>query len=136
MTKNDIGLLVLRLVAGGTMIFAHGWGKFANFSEISMRFPGLFGMSPTMALALATFADLFCAALVVIGLFSRMALIPLIITMAVAFFIVHGDDPFQKKELAFVYLNMYIALFLTGTGKIAVQEYFKISAGRFSWLLK
>ena len=73
----------------------HGLDKFSNFSTYVMQFPPMFGMSPSMALSMAIFAELICAALVVLGLFTRLALIPLIITMSVAFFMVHAMDPFQ-----------------------------------------
>jgi putative oxidoreductase len=56
--------------------------------------------------------------------------------MSVAFFIVHGQDPFNKKELAFAYLLSYLAIFFVGPGKFSIQEIFKISSARFGWLLK
>lgn len=133
---NDLGLLILRLSAGLVMLIFHGFPKMQNFAEMSTRFPDPIGLGSTLSLGLAVFAEVFCAALLALGLFSRMALIPLIITMAVAFFIVHAADPFKQKELAFMFLTLYAGLFLTGPGKYSVQEFFKISAGRFSWLLK
>jgi putative oxidoreductase len=135
MTNPNLGLLFIRIAAGAGMM-THGWAKFQNFESISTQFPALLPIGASGNLALVVFAELFCAALLVIGLFSRLALIPLIITMAVAFFYVHGADPFDKKELAFFYLVTYCGLFFTGMGSYAVQDFFKISAGRFSWLLK
>ncbi|MEZ6187101.1 MAG: DoxX family protein [Planctomycetota bacterium] len=68
-------------------------------------------------MALAVFAEFFCAALVVLGLGTRLALIPLITTMLVAMLLVHGADPWPKKEPAFVYLVMFGTLFLCGPGR-------------------
>jgi putative oxidoreductase len=81
------------------------------------------------------FAELICAVLVALGLFTRMATVPLIITMAVAFFVAHGADPFAKKELAFLYMTGFLGLFFTGPGDFSVQRFFKITAGRWTWLL-
>jgi putative oxidoreductase len=131
-----LGLLILRLVGGVTMLVYHGLPKYNGYSGLLDRFPDPLGLGVPLSLGLAIFAEVVCAALLALGLFSRVALIPLIITMIVAFFIVHAPDPFAKKELAFMYLGLYLGLFLTGPGKYSVQEMFQISAGRFTWFLK
>jgi putative oxidoreductase len=136
MMNPDLGLLILRLCSGGVMLWAHGLPKMMNYAQYVQQFPSLLGMSPALGLSLAIFAEVICAGLLVAGLFSRLALIPLIITMGVAHFIVHAADEFAKKEMSLLYLAMYVALFLTGSGKYSAQQMFKISAGRFSWLLK
>ena len=49
----------------------------------------------------------------------------MIITMFVAFFLAHADDPFSQKEKALLFLISYITLFFTGPGKFALQSYFE-----------
>ncbi|MBI3927829.1 MAG: DoxX family protein [Armatimonadetes bacterium] len=102
------------------MAINHGWGKFANFAERSEKFAAIV-ISPTVSLALATFAEFFCAILVVVGLATRLSLIPLIITMAVAFLIAHAGDPFTDKEPALLYLIAYSVLFLSGPGRFSLD---------------
>lgn len=131
---NDLGLLLLRISAGGFMI-THGWAKVTNYAAYSTQFADPIGLGQQMSLNLAIFAEVGCAMLLVIGLFSRLALIPLMVTMSVAAFVAHAADPFQKKELALLYLVMYVVLFLMGPGKYSAQQMFRISAGRLSWLL-
>lgn len=132
----NIGLLLLRLVFGGTMLLVHGLPKFNNFATYATQFPDPLGVGSSVSLTLCIFAELICSAFVVLGLFSRMALIPLMFTMGVAFFVIHGMDPFEKKEIALLFLSAYGTLFLTGPGEYSLQHIFKISAGRFSWFLK
>jgi putative oxidoreductase len=43
--------------------------------------------------------------------------------MAVAALIVHAGDPFKQKELALMYLVLYIVLFFIGSGKYSI-DYF------------
>jgi putative oxidoreductase len=74
-----------------------------------------------LSLVLVTFAEFFCAVFVIVGAFTRVALIPLLINLTVIVFVVHGGDPIKKKELAVFYLLTYIALFLTGPGKFSVD---------------
>lgn len=119
--STDLGLLVLRLYAGGTMLLAHGWGKLTGFSDYAGSFPDPFGVGSTASLGLAVFAEVGCAAAVATGAFTRWAAVPLVVTMAVAGFVIHADDPWNKKELAFTYLAMYVAVLLLGPGRHSVD---------------
>lgn len=114
--KTQIGLLIFRIVFGLTMLISHGLPKMMAFQTKKDVFPDPLGIGSSLSLGLAILAEVFCAALLTLGLFTRIVAVPLFITMFVAFFIVHGSDPFMKKELAFVYMLGYAALVLTGPG--------------------
>lgn len=109
------------------MLFGHGWGKLMHFGEKADSFTNVLGMGSNVSLSLAVFAEVFCAALVVLGLFTRVALVPLLITMAVAAFIVHADDAFGDKEKALLYLLSFFTLFLTGPGKYSMDHLLKLA---------
>lgn len=117
----DFGLLVLRLVAGGSMAIAHGWGKLQTLLGPNPQFGDPLGIGEMPSLVLATFGELVGAGLVAVGLCTRWAAIPTAITMAVAFFVVHGADPFGTKELAFLYLGIFTALVFTGGGRFSLD---------------
>lgn len=125
----SIGLLIQRLIFGFFMLFGHGWGKLASFSERVDSFPDPLGVSSPVSLALVVFSEVICALLVGIGLFTRAALIPLIITMLVAAFMIHGGDPLfgrgPSKEMALLFLAAYAALFAAGPGKFSVDHLLK-----------
>lgn len=121
---TDIGLLILRITLGLTMLIAHGagkWEKLFGGGDIQFRDPIGIGMVPS--LSLAVFAEVICTALLVVGLLTRYALIPLIITMAVAIFAVHLRDDFGTMEKAVVYGIGYLALFLTGPGAYSMDAF-------------
>lgn len=118
----DLGLLVLRLGAGALMIFGHGLPKLAGFAEKSAAFSDPLGVSPAMSLGLAVSAEFFCALAVSLGLYARLASIPLIATMGVAAFLVHADDPFKVKEKALLFLVMYLVVLVAGPGKYALSR--------------
>lgn len=117
----NVGLLILRVSTGLIMLFAHGWGKLIGFSDKAAVFADPIGLGPTVSLALAVFAEVFCAVAVVIGLKTRWAVVPLIITMVVAVGIVHANDPWAVKELGIMYLISFLVLFFTGPGKYSVD---------------
>lgn len=116
-----IGLLILR-VAFGCMMFVHGWQKISAFEALSKTFPDPLGVGHKLSLILAIGAEAGCSILLVIGLFTRLSVIPLVVTMIVALFIVHGDDPWKTKELAATYLAVYAALLFTGPGPFSLDH--------------
>ena len=119
---TDLGLLILRLASGGIMAYSHGWGKLQKMLGGDMSFADPIGVGEEVSLVLTVFAEFVCGILVALGLFTRAALIPLIITMGVAVFIIHADDPFGKQEFGLLYLIPYVTLYLTGPGKLSLDK--------------
>lgn len=121
----DIGLLLLRASAGLIMAFGHGWGKLVGFSEKASKFPDPLGIGTELSLIATISTEVFAALLVVIGLGTRYASAALVFTMAVAAFIVHGGDPFGDKEMAILYMAMFLVLAITGGGKFSADHKIK-----------
>lgn len=123
----SLGLLILRVGIGGYML-THGWGKlmmlvrgqFADFGDP-------IGVGSTLSLILAVVGEFVCPILVVLGLFTRLAAIPVVITMAVAAFVVHAEDPWTmggdggSKEPAMLFLIPFLALALAGAGRFSLE---------------
>jgi putative oxidoreductase len=118
----SIGLLFIRLVMGGFMFFGHGLGKLKAFSTLKDSFPDPLGISSTLSLGGAVASEVLFAGLLVVGWATRFSAIPLIFTMLVAAFVVHGGDPLfmskvgGSKEPAILFLSGYLLLFFTGPG--------------------
>lgn len=123
---TDLAILILRLTFGFTMLWLHGYGKMMKFFQDGpIKFGDPIGLGPEISLGLTTFSEVLCSALLILGLFTRWAVIPLIITMCVAIFIVHWPDPFAKKELALLYLISYVVILLIGPGKFSLDGILK-----------
>jgi putative oxidoreductase len=118
--STDVALLILR-IGSGLLLLTHGWPKLINFTQRMNSFSDPFQIGSPASLALAVFAEFVCSILLIIGYYSRFALIPLIITMATVIFIVHWPDAFSKKELPILYLIAFITLFFTGPGKYSLD---------------
>ena len=120
--KNiDLGLLLLRLAAGGMMLVRHGTPKFQKLIKGDFTFADPLGVGSGLSLCMATFAEFLCAILIIIGFKSRLSSIPLMIAMAVAAFIHHADDPFNKKEFPILYFSIFLLIFLLGSGKYSID---------------
>ena len=120
-SRVGVGLLLLRIGAGGFMLAFHGWGKLVNFGDRWGKFGDPIGLGPEASLILTVFAEFFCSLALILGLFTRAAAIPLLITMLVVAGIVHADDPWNKKEFALLYAIPFLTLMLTGGGKYSLD---------------
>ena len=118
------GLLVLRVGVGLNMMLSHGLGKLTNLLSGQTQFADPFGVGPTLSLVLAVFAEFLCSAAVVLGLFTRAAVIPLGITMLTAILFIHADDPWQRKEFAMMFFIPYLTLLLAGPGRFSLDYAF------------
>lgn len=114
-------LLILRVAVAGFML-THGLPKLSKLmAGGEIQFADPFGLGQGASLRLTAFAEAICSFLIILGLATRLATIPLIIAMSVAAFIAHADDPFAKKEMALLYLLIFITLAILGPGKYSVD---------------
>ena len=115
----DLGLLILRLSLGLGMLWLHGLGKVKGFSQMSGQFPSVFGLGSSTSLVLAIIGEVVFPALVIAGLFTRFAALGTAITMAVAFFLIHGAalSGQNSGELAFLYMVGFASLVFSGAGR-------------------
>ena len=117
----SFSFLLLRVAMGGLMI-PHGYKKLVNFAEKSSTFADPFHIGGTLSMGLTIFAEFFCAILVVLGLMTRLACIPLIIAMTVVVFYSHNGEIFGEGELPALFLAGFIVIFFTGPGKLSLDR--------------
>jgi putative oxidoreductase len=118
----NTAMLVLRLVAGIWMLH-HGYGKLTNFDGASHDMINFMGIGQKASTALVIFSEFFCSFFLIIGLFTRFATIPLIITMVVAMWKVHNNNYFGEDAIS-LYLASYVTLLLVGPGRLSVDSLF------------
>lgn len=122
--SNAVNLwLFIARVAVGIFMLTHGLPKLQKLLDGNVQFADPFGIGASTSLLLTVFAEVVCAFLLVLGLATRFATIPLMITMLVAGFNIHASDPFGKKEMALLYLLFFIGLFILGAGRYSVDSF-------------
>ena len=119
--KFSLMLLSLRLLFG-LLLMSHGIQKWAQFETLSTIFPDPLGIGSAFSLTLVIFAELFCSIFFIVGFLYRLVMLPMIINMAVAFFVIHGGSISNGGELAFIYLAMFIILYITGPGRFSFDK--------------
>ncbi|ADX68445.1 DoxX family protein [Weeksella virosa] len=120
-TKTNYALLFLR-VSVSLLMLTHGVTKLLNFFDLApLQFPDPLGIGPELSIILAILAEVVCSILLILGLWTRAVLIPLIVTMFIAIFMVHLHHDLATKELTIIYLIVYIVLMITGPGKFSLD---------------
>ncbi len=119
--NTDVASLLLRLLFGGLFVY-YGYLKIESYNQILPMFGDIIGIGSKLSFHLVIFAELVCGFFVLTGFMTRLAIIPIFITMIVAYFIAHEKDPFQVKQIAFVYLLLSIVIFILGSGKYSIDK--------------
>jgi putative oxidoreductase len=116
----NISLLIFRVIICSLML-KHGIEKLRNFEMISPYFPDPLGVGSMNSLLMILFAEVGCSILIMLGMLTRLATLPLIFGMSIAAFMIHEQDPFAMKELALMYLGPFIVLLISGPGKYSID---------------
>jgi putative oxidoreductase len=117
----SFALFILRITMGG-LIIPHGYQKLMSFASKSATFPDFLHVGHSTSMALSIFAEFFCGIFILLGLFTRLASIPLIINMAVAVIFAHNGKIFGDGEHATLFLGGFITLLFAGPGKISLDK--------------
>jgi len=117
---TDLASLILRLVFGGMFIY-HGWPKLTGYSQMVEIFGDPIGIGNELSVILVIFSEFFCGLFILLGFLTRLSVIPVFITMLVAFFVAHGNDEFTVKMLPFVYLFLCVVVFILGSGRYSAD---------------
>lgn len=117
----DIVLFLVRLFIGFAMI-SHGFPKLQTLIDGGeIQFYDFLGLGAKISLGLTVFAEFVCSIFLILGLFTRVAAGFLIFTMAIAAFVVHGADGFDKRELSLLYLSIYLIIITFGAGRFSID---------------
>ena len=116
----NLAMLILRVCAG-VLIIPYGYKKLIHFAEQKDKFTNFMGIGSPLSLSLVIFAEFFCGMLIVLGLFTRLAAIPLIIVMSVVLIKVNHGNIFGKDEHVAFFLACFTAIFLCGPGKASAD---------------
>jgi putative oxidoreductase len=117
----SVMLLAVRIIFGA-LFMSHGIAKWVAFNEATENFPNPLGMGSTLSFWLAIFAEVACSFGFILGALFRLCLIPMIFTMCVALFVIHASDPLVIKELALMYLTIFVLTFFSGPGRFSIDE--------------
>ena len=117
----NFSMLLIRVLFGLMLIISHGYPKLMKFNSLENGFYSFMGMGSKASLILTLFAEILCSLFVVMGLFTRIAVLPLVIMFLVIIFGAQAGKPFVESELALFYFSIFFFLLLCGPGKFSVD---------------
>jgi|SRR5690606_26748734 len=117
---TNLSALFLRVGFGLLMIPHHGYVKLIEFNDRKSNFIDFFGLGSTISLSLAIFAEFFCSIFLILGLFTRLATLPLLATTLVIFS-THNWELFGKHELGTAFFIAYWGILILGPGKFSLD---------------
>jgi len=109
----------------GWVFLQTGWGKLHKLPDIIEYFRSLGIPAPELQAPFASATELVCGGLILVGLFTRLASVPLIVTMAVAIATAKKDDLnglgdlYGFTEYLYILLFGYLAAF--GAGPLSLD---------------
>ena len=119
---TDLASLLLRILFGTSLIINYGWPTFGSLMAGDIGYPDPLGIGEYTSQLLISIAQFFCAILLILGLFTRLVTLPVIIAFIVAFFVFHASDPFEAKELSYLYLSAFTAIFFIGGRRFSLDQ--------------
>ena len=120
-TAFNVAVLIIRVTFGLMLLLNHGIDKLKTFGQKQASFFDPFHLGSTTSLMLVLFAEVFCVVFVIIGLFTRIMVIPIVISFLVAVFLAHKGQPIARAEMAILFLAAFSGILLMGSGKYSVD---------------
>lgn len=123
-TKFDVIMLIFRLIFGLFLALFHGLPKLVSMADRASEFIDPIGIGSGASMFLAMLSELFCSILVIAGALTRIAVIPVLIIMLIAIFIVHSGESWGIREPATLFGVGFTVIGLFGAGKLSFDYLF------------
>jgi len=120
----NVALLFFRLGISAELIIVHGLKKIGVGTGAVEAVPNPFDLPETFNFWMAASANLFFPVLVMLGLFTRLSVLPILAVTLTGYFIVHGHDSLLERDIPYVYSLAFLFLLIVGPGKYSLDYLF------------
>jgi len=114
--SGALALLFMRVAAALLLLQVHGLPKLLHWQSELQHIDDPFGLGALPTLALAVFAEVLCPILLVLGVFARLACLPVIAVLLVALVFVHPQWTLEEGQFAWWMLILFAGLAMAGPG--------------------
>jgi putative oxidoreductase len=116
--------MLARLILGWVFLWS-GWGKLHALDDIIDFFRTLGIPAPQIQAPFVAGVEFVCGALLLVGLFTRLAAVPLVIVMIVAIITAKREDLHSMGDLfgfiEFLYIGLLLYLAVEGPGPLSLD---------------
>jgi putative oxidoreductase len=120
---NNWAMLFFRILLSVELFRVHGMKKFRSNGGTAEHVPNPLGLPEQLNGLVATVSDTVVPMLVILGLVTRLAILPTIGVTAVGYFVVHKNDPLEVRDVPYIYTICFLLLLLTGPGTYSLDNY-------------
>lgn len=113
----DLGLLFLRLTGSFMLFYVHGLPKVLHYSHELSHIEDPFGLGAHLSLWAAIFAEVVCPVFIALGVYTRLACLPIIVVLLIAMLAVHPGWSVAEGQFGWLLLIIFTTLTLTGPGR-------------------
>lgn len=123
-TRQDLGLLFLRISGALFLLWVHGLPKLLNYNEQLKLIEDPFHLGATITLLLAIFAEVLCPLLIIAGVLVRLACLPILAVLLIALWMVHPEWTLFEGQFGWLLLIIFTTLLISGPGRLVLGQRF------------
>jgi len=120
---NNLALMVFRILLSVELFRVHGMKKFRVENGQKEHVPNPLHLPDKLNGMVATFSDTVVPFLVVLGLGTRLAILPTIGVTAIGYFVVHRNDSVEVRDVPYMYTLCFLFLLAIGAGTYSLDHY-------------
>jgi putative oxidoreductase len=120
---NNWALFGFRILLAVELFRVHGMKKFRRDEGAPEVVPNPLHLPKKLNNLVATFSDTIVPMLVILGIGTRLAVLPTICVTAIGYFVVHRNDPIAIRDVPYIYTVCFLFVLLTGPGTISLDHY-------------
>lgn len=120
---NNIALLLFRVLVAVELFRVHGMKKFRVQNGEREHLPNPFHLPEKLNGFVAAFSDTVVPFFLVLGLGTRLFLLPTIGVTAIGYFVVHRKDSLEVRDVPYIYTVTLLFLLALGAGTYSLDHY-------------
>jgi putative oxidoreductase len=120
---NNGALLVFRILLALELFRVHGMKKFRVENGQREHVPNPLGLPDKLNGMVATFSDTVVPFLIMLGVGTRLAVLPAIGVTAIGYFVVHRKDSLEVRDVPYMYTLCLLFILALGAGTYSIDQY-------------
>jgi len=120
---NNSALLLFRILLALELFRVHGMKKFRVENGQREHVPNPLGLPDKLNGLVATFSDTVVPFLIMLGVGTRLVILPTIGVTAIGYFVVHRKDSLEVRDVPYIYTLCLLFILALGAGTYSVDHY-------------
>ncbi|HEX8016664.1 MAG TPA: DoxX family protein [Flavobacterium sp.] len=120
---SNAALLAFRVLLAVELFRVHGMKKFRTENGQKEQVPNPLHLPEKLNGLVAAFSDTVVPIFIILGLGTRLAVLPTIGVTAVGYFVVHRKDSPEVRDVPYMYTLSLLLILALGAGKYSLDYY-------------